>query len=418
MRAHGNKDYVVYEGDRLTFADAIRASSTLAYELRDRYGVKKGDRVAIGMRNYPEWIFAFTAITSIGAIAVAMVEWGSPGGAAIIHFTAKTLIGALDWGLDPQRAIDLPNFGSRNGPTELEAGTEAQGWKAGLEARGHEVRMLEMTSGIQAIVLTPRAQKGTGMYMKAVELAQKHGWFLARQFENLANPAYHRNTTGPEILSDFAGKRLDAYRRDQIGFVFQAFNLIASLTARENIAVPLTLTGMNRKGAFVRADELLEQVNLSDRGHHLPSRLSGGQQQRVAVARGLGHNPPLLLADEPTANLDHIQAEAIIRLLQGLRDDGRMIIVSTHDSRLVPIADRIVQLIPVGGHDEIATHEVTYAAGESLDPVTAVIPVLNTVAVGSQVIFVPKDSATFFTRSLGTRSVASSFRMSMTKSST
>ena len=171
---------------------------------------------------------------------------------------------------------------------------------------------------------------------------------------------------GDTDIATMSGKQLDAYRRDQIGFVFQAFNLIASLTARENIAVPLTLTGMSRKDAFARADELLEQVNLGDRGHHLPSRLSGGQQQRVAVARGLGHDPPLLLADEPTANLDHIQAEAIIRLLQGLRDDGRMIIVSTHDSRLVPIADRIVQLIPVGGHDEIATHEVTYAAGESI----------------------------------------------------
>ena len=76
--------------------------------------------------------------------------------------------------------------------------------------------------------------------------------------------------------------------------------------------------------------------------------------QRVAVARGLGHNPPLLLADEPTANLDHIQAEAIIRLLQSLRDDGRMIVVSTHDSRLVPIADRIVQMVPPDQHEERA----------------------------------------------------------------
>ena len=88
--------------------------------------------------------------------------------------------------------------------------------------------------------------------------------------------------------------------------------------------------------------------------------------QRVAVARGLGHNPPLLLADEPTANLDHIQAEAIIRLLQGLRDDGRMIVVSTHDSRLVPIADRIVQMVPPDQHEERPTHDVSFAAGESI----------------------------------------------------
>jgi putative ABC transport system ATP-binding protein len=130
--------------------------------------------------------------------------------------------------------------------------------------------------------------------------------------------------------------------------------------------VPLTLTGHGRKEAFARADELLEQVGLSERAGHLPSRLSGGQMQRVAVARGLGHNPPLLLADEPTANLDHIQAEAIIRLLQSLRDDGRMIVVSTHDSRLIPIADRIVHMVPPDQHEERPTHEVTYSAGESI----------------------------------------------------
>ncbi len=178
-------------------------------------------------------------------------------------------------------------------------------------------------------------------------------------------------TSGSIMLGDvdvtqMKGKQLDAYRRNDIGFVFQAFNLIPSLTARENIAVPLTLTGHGRAASFARADELLEQVGLGDRGGHLPSKLSGGQMQRVAVARGLGHNPPLLLADEPTANLDHIQAEAIIRLLQSLRDDGRMIVVSTHDSRLVPIADRIVQMVPPDQHEEQPTHDVTFAAGESV----------------------------------------------------
>jgi putative ABC transport system ATP-binding protein len=171
---------------------------------------------------------------------------------------------------------------------------------------------------------------------------------------------------GATDVTALKGADLDKYRREDIGFVFQAFNLIPSLTARENIAVPLTLTGRSRKEAFARADELLAQVGLSERSGHLPSRLSGGQMQRVAVARGLGHNPPLLLADEPTANLDHIQAEAIIRLLQGLRDDGRMIVVSTHDPRLVPIADRIVHMVPPDQHEERPTHEVTYSAGESI----------------------------------------------------
>jgi len=171
---------------------------------------------------------------------------------------------------------------------------------------------------------------------------------------------------GDAEVTSMAGKQLGEYRRERIGFVFQAFNLIDSLTARENIAVPLHLTGYGRKKAFDRADVLLAQVGLADRANHLPSKLSGVQQQRVAVARGLAHDPPLLLADEPTANLDHIQAEAIIRVLQQLRDDGRMIVVSTHDSRLVPIADRIVHLIPAGGHDEIGTHDARFAAGESI----------------------------------------------------
>ena len=171
---------------------------------------------------------------------------------------------------------------------------------------------------------------------------------------------------GPTDVTGLQGKQLDAYRRDEIGFVFQAFNLIPSLTARENIAVPLTLTGHDRTAAFERADHLLAQVGLADRADHLPSKLSGGQMQRVAVARGLGHNPPLLLADEPTANLDHIQAEAIIRLLQELRDDGRMIVVSTHDARLVPIADRIVQMVPERAEPEQQVQQLSFDPGQSI----------------------------------------------------
>ena len=102
----------------------------------------------------------------------------------------------------------------------------------------------------------------------------------------------------------------------------------------------------HRRGArrWPTADDLLARVGLADRAHHKPAQLSGGQQQRVAIARGLIGDPPLLLADEPTANLDYISAEAVIGLLRGLRDDGRVIVVSTHDARLVPIADRVVRM--------------------------------------------------------------------------
>jgi hypothetical protein len=141
---------------------------------------------------------------------------------------------------------------------------------------------------------------------------------------------------------------------------------LPSLTARENVAMPLLATGTGRRRALARADELLASVEMSDRAHARPGKLSGGQQQRVAVARALAHDPPLILADEPTANLDYIQAEGIVRLLRGLRDDGRIIIVSTHDDRLVPVADRVVHMIPEFRTDGVAVHRVEYAMQESV----------------------------------------------------
>jgi putative ABC transport system ATP-binding protein len=165
-------------------------------------------------------------------------------------------------------------------------------------------------------------------------------------------------------VSSLSGTALADYRQRHVGFVFQAFNLIASLNARENVAMPLILSGVAKHTAFDRADELLERVGLGDRGHHRPGKLSGGQQQRVAVARGLAADPPMLLADEPTANLDYIQAEGIISLLRDLRRDGRLIIVSSHDDRLVPIADRVVHLVPEHAPVDQPSRIVEVPAGE------------------------------------------------------
>ncbi len=178
-------------------------------------------------------------------------------------------------------------------------------------------------------------------------------------------------TSGSVRLGDIdvtalSSRALERYRRDEVGFVFQAFNLIPSLSARENVAIPMILTGRDRTAALARADELLETVGLADRAGHKPAKLSGGQQQRVAVARGLGHDPPLLLADEPTANLDHIQAEGVIRLLRDLRSSGRSIVVSTHDARLVPIADRIVQMLPDQPTVDEPSRAVSVTAGATV----------------------------------------------------
>ena len=173
-------------------------------------------------------------------------------------------------------------------------------------------------------------------------------------------------TLGDTEVTALPPKALTAYRRDQVGFVFQGFNLIASLSARENVAMPLLMSGDGKRASFRRADELLERVGLAERSHHRPAELSGGQQQRVAVARGLVRDPLLLLADEPTANLDYVQAESVISLLRELRDDGRVIVVSSHDARLVPIADNLHEMAPTAEPHEGPVVEVKVPAGSSV----------------------------------------------------
>ncbi|HVM63393.1 MAG TPA: ABC transporter ATP-binding protein, partial [Acidimicrobiales bacterium] len=135
---------------------------------------------------------------------------------------------------------------------------------------------------------------------------------------------------GTEVTG-LVGRDLAAYRRDQVGVVFQAFNLLPSLTARGNVVAPLRLAGVPRRTANARAVELLTQVGLAERLDHRPRALSGGQQQRVAIARALVHDPTMVLADEPTAHLDHVQVEGVLQLVRQLARPGRLVIVATHD---------------------------------------------------------------------------------------
>jgi putative ABC transport system ATP-binding protein len=151
---------------------------------------------------------------------------------------------------------------------------------------------------------------------------------------------------GDVEVTGLSGAALTAYRRHTVGIVFQAFNLVPSLTARENVEAPLRLAGVGARRSRPRAEELLEQFGLTDRRSHRPGDLSGGQQQRVALARALAHDPPLLLADEPTAHLDYVQVDAVLRALRTLAAPGRCVIVATHDERLLPLADRVVDLSP------------------------------------------------------------------------
>src|SRR6201995_3634076 len=156
------------------------------------------------------------------------------------------------------------------------------------------------------------------------------------------------------------------YRRDKVGIVFQAFNLVPSLTAIENVMVPLREAGRARRAARERPEELLTRVNLEERMKHRPGDLSGGQQQRVAVARAIALDPPLVLADEPTAHLDFIEVEEVLRLIRELADGDRVVVVATHDARILPMADRVVELTPDFPETNKPPETVEVKAGEVL----------------------------------------------------
>ncbi len=175
------------------------------------------------------------------------------------------------------------------------------------------------------------------------------------------------------------GADLTSYRRRTVGVVFQAFNLVPSLSALENVMVPLRGAGVRRRAAHERAAELLHQVDLDQRIHHRPSEMSGGQQQRVAIARALAHDPPVILADEPTAHLDYIQVDGVLKLIRTLADDGRLVVVATHDERMIPLADRVVNLTPRADTTprepvalQLAPGEVLFAQGDRGDLVYVV----------------------------------------------
>ena len=155
-------------------------------------------------------------------------------------------------------------------------------------------------------------------------------------------------TTGEIFIEGTNITRLDEdalarLRGTRIGFVFQFFHLLPSLTALENVLVPMEIAGVS--GAAARARSLLAEVGLSERGHHYPSQLSGGEQQRVAIARALSNDPPLLLADEPTGNLDSATGHTVIELLLGIhRSRGTTLVLVTHDPELAAVADTAIAL--------------------------------------------------------------------------
>jgi len=145
--------------------------------------------------------------------------------------------------------------------------------------------------------------------------------------------------------SELTGGRLVAFRARNVGFVFQQYNLLPSLTATENVAIPLLIQGVPRPRALDRARDVLDAVGLGARARQFPSQLSGGQQQRVAIARALVHEPRLLVCDEPTAALDAHSGQVVMELLKRIAvQPGRAVIVVTHDSRVYAYGDRILEM--------------------------------------------------------------------------
>jgi lipoprotein-releasing system ATP-binding protein len=191
---------------------------------------------------------------------------------------------------------------------------------ASFEARGGE---------LVAIVGASGAGKSTLLHLCGGLDAADAGTVRAGSFDVTAAPA----------------RALAAWRNRSVGFVFQFHHLIASLTARENVAMPLLIARRTQREARAAATRLLESVGLAERAEHLPGELSGGEQQRAAIARALAHDPPLLLADEPTGNLDSRTAEETGALLARLaRGRGACVVVATHNERLAQVCDRVLVL--------------------------------------------------------------------------
>ncbi len=150
---------------------------------------------------------------------------------------------------------------------------------------------------------------------------------------------------GEDEIDKMDENKLAEFRRNRVGFIFQTFNLIPSMPAEENVSFPLRFSGIKHQQRRSRAQEILTNVGLSDRASHKPTELSGGQQQRVAIARALINDPPLILADEPTGNLDTQSGLIIMKLLSRLHQAGKTVIVVTHDPRMRQFATNTLYLL-------------------------------------------------------------------------
>ncbi|MBM3658882.1 MAG: ATP-binding cassette domain-containing protein [Actinobacteria bacterium] len=230
---------------------------------------------------------------------------------------------------------------------------------------------------------------------------------LLSMLASILTPTAGSIKVGDTEVTQLKGAELARYRRETVGVVFQGFNLIPSLTATENITVAMRFAGVDKKRARDRAEELLTMVGLEERMHHRPGKLSGGQQQRVAIARALALDPPLIVADEPTASLDYMQVDGVIRILRELAAPGRVVVIATHDDRLLPLADRVVELTPRHADEtrppervELAAGQVLFRQGDPGDLVYEVdaghIEIVQELADGGETVLALVDAGKYF----------------------
>lgn len=188
----------------------------------------------------------------------------------------------------------------------------------------------------------------------------------------LDRPTHGTYTLKGKKISRLGRLRQARLRRDNIGFIFQSFNLLPKLTVIENVALPLAYKGMMQKKRLKTAERALEQVGLSEKEYNLPSQLSGGQLQRVAIARALVTNPNIIIADEPTGNLDSVSARVVMELLSEIHKMGNTVLMVTHNPSLTRYADRIIYML-----DGSVVYDEASAVGEVPDRVKKAVSALR-----------------------------------------
>ncbi len=216
-------------------------------------------------------------------------------------------------------------------PTLIELQSVSKIYHEGLES---EVRALD----------TVNLRIERGEYVAIVGQSGSGKSTLMNMLGLLDIPTYGIYLLDGEVVSELSDRQLARVRNRHIGFIFQGFNLLGDLTALENVELPLIYQGVKASHRLDLATAALERVGLENRQHHKPSEMSGGQQQRVAIARAIATNPSIIMADEPTGNLDTRTGEHVVKILDGLHKDGSTVILITHDDKLAQVASRRVHV--------------------------------------------------------------------------